>query len=197
MVCFLASKCCNSSDCSVPARRNLADTQNRGSLDATDFCIAMYLVQATMSGQLSFVPTSLPPGLYDQASGMFDSVVSHTTGSSSQRSPSTNRFPTGALQPQYTGGLQSQLTGRGPPPSVPPRPAAAPGVSTFNQTTPFSAPPAPQWDITPAEKANSDGFFDGLDVAKNGFVEAGAAVPFMMQSNLPEDVLAQIWCALQ
>jgi len=185
----------DSSDRSMLARRNLADTQNRGSLDATDFCIAMYLIQSTMSGQLSFVPTSLPPGLYDQVSGKFDAVVSHTTGSSSQLSPSTNRFPAGALQPQYTSGLQPQLTSRGPPPNIPPRPAAVPGVSTFSHTTPFSAPPAPQWDITPAEKANSDRFFDGLDTAKKDYIEAGAAVPFMTQSNLPEDVLAQIWCA--
>jgi len=177
----------DSSDRSVLARRNLADTQNRGSLDATDFCIAMYLIQSTMSGQLSFVPTSLPPGLYDQVSGKFDAVVSHATGSSSQLSPSTNRFPASALQPQ--------LTSRGPPPSIPPRPAAVPGVSTFNHATPFGIPPAPQWDIAPAEKANSDRFFDGLDTAKKDYIEAGAAVPFMMQSNLPEDVLAQIWCA--
>ena len=148
-----------------------------------------------MSGQLSFVPTSLPPGLYDQALGKFDAVVTNTTGSSSQLSPSTSRFPTGTLQTQYTGGVQPQLTGRGPP-SIPPRPAAIPGVGPFNHTTPFGTPPAPRWDITPAEKANSDRFFDGLDSAKRGHIEADAAVPFMMQSNLPEDTLAQIWCAL-
>lgn len=198
MVCCPSSTCRNLSDRPAFARRSLADTQNRGSLDSTDFCIAMYLIQSTMSGQLSFVPTSLPPGLYDQASGKVDAVTSHTTGSSSQLSPSTSRFPTGPLQPQYTGGLQPQLTGRGPPPSVPPRSATGLGVSNFNQTTtPFGAPPAPQWDITPAEKASSDRFFDGLDTAKMGYIEADAAVPFMMQSNLPEDALAQIWCALQ
>lgn len=172
---------------------NLADTQNRGSLDATDFCIAMYLIQATMSGQLPFVPTSLPPGLYDQAFGRVDAVATHSTGSSLQPSPSTSRFPIGPIQPQYTSGLQAQLTGRGAAPSIPPRPAAAPGPSTFNQPSPFGAPPAPHWDITPTEKANSDRYFDGLDTAKKGYIEADAAVPFMMQSNLPEDVLAQIW----
>ncbi|KAF9792085.1 hypothetical protein BJ322DRAFT_10672 [Thelephora terrestris] len=172
---------------------NLADTKNRGSLDATDFCIAMYLIQATMSGQLSFVPTSLPPGLYDQASGKFDAVASHSTGGSLQPSPSTSRFPVGPIQPQYTGGLQAQLTGRGPAPIIPPRPAAVPGPSTFNQPTPFGTPPAPPWDITPAEKATSDRFFEGLDTTKKGYIEADAAVPFMMQSNLPEEVLAQIW----
>ena len=155
----------------------------------------MYLIQATLAEQLSFVPTTLPPGLYDQASGKFDMLVAHTTGSSSQLSPSTSRFPVETLQPQYTGGLQAQITGRGPPPSIPPRPTVVPGVSAFNHSSPFGVPPVPQWDITPAEKANSDRFFDGLDnKPKKGYIEADAAVPFMMQSNLPEDVLAQIWC---
>ena len=194
MVCHLESAHWNPSDHSVLTYRNLADTQNRGSLDATDFCVAMYLIQATMSEQLPFVPTSLPPGLYDQASGKFDAVVSHATGGSSQLSPSASRFPTGILQPQYTGGLQPQLTGRGPPPTIPPRPAANPGVGAFNHASPFGAAPTPQWDITSAEKANSDRFFDGLDSSKRGYIEAEAAVPFMMQSNLPEDALAQIWC---
>lgn len=175
--------------------RSLADTQNRGSLDATDFCIAMYLIQATMSGQLSFVPSSLPPGLYDQASGKFDPVISHTTGSSLQPSPSTSRFPVSSLQPQYTGGSLARPIGGGTAPSIPPRPAPIPGASTLNQTSPFSAPPAPQWDITPAEKANSDRFFDGLDTKKKNYIESDAAVPFMTQSNLPEEVLAQIWYA--
>jgi hypothetical protein len=36
----------------VSLRRNLSDTQNRGSLDVSDFIVAMYLIQASMSGQL-------------------------------------------------------------------------------------------------------------------------------------------------
>ena len=149
----------------------------------------MYLIQATLSEQLSFVPTTLPPGLYDQASGKFEALVPDTTGSSSQLSPSASRFPAAVLQSQYTGP-------RGLPPSIPPRPTVVPGVNAFNHSSPFALPPAPQWDITPAEKANSDRFFDDLDNRpKKGYIEADAAVPFMMRSNLPEDVLAQIWCA--
>lgn len=155
----------------------------------------MYLIQATLSEQLSFVPTTLPPGLYDQASGKFEALVHTTTGNSSQLSPSTSRFPLGALQQQHTGPVQTQITGRGPPPSIPPRPTVVPGANAFSHSSPFGAPPVPQWDITPAEKVNSDRFFDGLDKPKKGFIEADAAVPFMMQSGLPEDVLAQIWCA--
>lgn len=148
-----------------------------------------------MSGKLSFVPTSLPPGLYDQASGKFDAVVAHTTGSSLQQSPSASRFPVSSLQPQYTGGLQSQLTGRGPAPSVPPRPAAIPGPSAFHQPTPFGALQDPEWDITPADKAYSDVHFDRLDQEQRGYIESEVAVLFMTQSKLPYDSLAKIWCA--
>ena len=191
MVCSLVLTHLNTSNYPFFVHRNLADTQNRGSLDAIDFCIAMYLIQATMLGQLSLIPTTLPPGLYDQASERPDAVVSQPSGSSLQPSPSTSRFPAGPLQLQYTGGLQSQLTGREPAPSIPPRPAVAPGPSTLNP------PPVTQWDITPAEKANSDRFFDGLDTGKKGYIEAKAVVPFMMKSNLSEDVLADIWCAFE
>src|SRR5437879_2492214 len=59
--------------------RGLCDTQDRGALDLTNFTIAMYLIQAFMSGKLSFIPTTLPPGLYEQASG---GVVSQATGGS-------------------------------------------------------------------------------------------------------------------
>src|ERR1700712_4037616 len=49
--------------------RNLADTQQRGSLDLPDFIIGMYYIQALMSNQITTLPAILPPGLYEQASG--------------------------------------------------------------------------------------------------------------------------------
>ena len=81
------------SDRSELARGSLADTKHRSALNATESCIAMYFVQATTSGQLYSLPTNLPPGLYDQASGKFDTVATNRTGSTSQLSPSTSRSP--------------------------------------------------------------------------------------------------------
>jgi epidermal growth factor receptor substrate 15 len=52
---------------------------------------------------------------------------------------------------------------------------------------------APDWDVTPAEKASSDRFFDTLDTLNRGYIEGEAAVPFMLKSQLPGEVLAQIW----
>ncbi|KAH9001436.1 hypothetical protein EDB92DRAFT_1826676 [Lactarius akahatsu] len=189
---------------------NLSDTHNRGTLDVTDFTVAMYLIQASMSGQLSFIPTTLPPGLYEMASGSSGSAVaSHTTGNSGSFSPGlSSTFPqnngssvvrqqlTGKpLQPQYSGQpLQQQFTGPAlqqhqTGPTKLPRNAPAPG--------PFAAASAaqtqPAWDVTPSEKANADKFFDTLDVHKRGYIEGDVAVPFMIDSKLPEDDLALIW----
>ncbi|KAI0781214.1 hypothetical protein BD413DRAFT_620813 [Trametes elegans] len=46
----------------------LADTHRRGCLDVTDFTIAMYFIQALMTGKISSLPMSVPPQLYHDAS---------------------------------------------------------------------------------------------------------------------------------
>ena len=43
------------------------------------------------------------------------------------------------------------------------------------------------------EKAASDRFFDTLDTLQRGYIEGEVAVPFMLQSKLPEEILAQVW----
>ncbi|KAI0057121.1 hypothetical protein BV25DRAFT_1863870, partial [Artomyces pyxidatus] len=209
---------------------NLSDTQNRGSLDVTDFTIAMYLIQASMSGALSFVPTTLPPGLYEQASGTdsisafsTSSVKTHATGGSGSFSPGLSGvFPSrpggSAVQPQYTGqALQQQFTGQpvqqhftgqalqhqytGQP--LQPQSTGAGITPAARQRTAPAVPPfplpqnatgqAPAWDVTPAEKTSADNFFTTLDSRKQGYIEGDIAVPFLLQSKLPEDVLAQVW----
>ena len=40
--------------------RTLSDVRQRGFLDLVDFTVAMYLIQALMTGKLSTVPVSLP-----------------------------------------------------------------------------------------------------------------------------------------
>ncbi|KAG6854983.1 hypothetical protein C0991_009806 [Blastosporella zonata] len=184
---------------------NLADTQDRGALDSTDFAIGMYFIQALMSGQLAFVPTTLPPGLYQQAGGSplnnQGSLRSHMTGNSGSFSPVNSAFPQSrtALQQQYTG--QSQLlqpnhTGFSvtspKPPALPARPAAPPATSP-----PFipqrNVLQAPQWDVTADEKATADSYFDDLDASRRGYILSDIAVPFLLKSNLPGEDLALVW----
>lgn len=162
-----------------------------------------------MAGTLSNIPAILPPYIYDQAKGGADSVVSHATGSSAGFSPGvTGGFPgrplahqytgQGILQPQYTGQgiLQPQSTGQRPTPPVPPRTTNISSFSNQSHASPFAVPSqstGQQWDVTPAEKASADSFFDSLDTQKKGYIEGDVAVPFMLQSKLSDDVLAQIW----
>ncbi len=165
--------------------RNLADTQDRGVLDAVDFTIGMYFIQGVMSGTISFIPTVFPPSLYQQAGGVAPtpSVKSHMTGASGSFSPVHSNF-----RPQVTGQipLQPQITGF-PAPMVAPALPARPGGTT--QTNGLSA----EWDVTPAEKASSDRYFDFLDAQKKGYIDGDIAVPFMLKSQLPGEVLAQVW----
>lgn len=147
-----------------------------------------------MSGALQTVPPALPPYLYDQAKAGPDTVVSHATGGSGTYSPTAfGGFPgrpISTIQPQYTGSaiLQPQMTGQRP---APPLPSRAPTIPAFPLAP--QATGQPPWDVTPQEKATFDGFFDTLDTQKRGYIEGDVAVPFMLQSKLSDDILAQIW----
>lgn len=196
--------------------RSLADTQDRGSLDQTDFTIAMYLIQAVMSGQLPTIPSALPLGLYEEAGGRStSSIVSHSTGNSISLSPSltgsfassvspSSGFTPTPLASQNTGSvrsrLQPQMTGQDHrlsmmlPPQASLQLAATPattlGASAFGGVSLTSQLP---WDVSPDEKSRFDKFFDQLDVERKGYIEGGVAVPFMLQSKLDSDILAQVW----
>lgn len=51
----------------------------------------------------------------------------------------------------------------------------------------------PQWDVTPQAKTTSDGFFSQLDPQNKGVIDGDVAVPFMLQSQLDEATLANVW----
>lgn len=149
--------------------------------------------------QISFVPTTLPPGLYEQAGGLSATTSSsnsaHLSGSSGSLSPVGSNF--GRLQPQYTGQSSPLAPDHASPsqfraPSLPSRPFQAPFrpisvVQTGKDT----------WDVSSSEKAEADAIFSGqLDKQNAGFIEGETAVPFMLKSQLPSEVLAQIWSVL-
>lgn len=173
----------------------------------------MYLIQALMSGRISTLPPSLPPGLYEQAGGKtpFDSVASHTTGAS-MSTPSVGSFfpgaggasggrppfPSAPVQQQFTGQrpIPAQTTGQAFAPAPAPRLPARTGAGSLSAFGSLGSPfPAAQqvWDVTADEKATTDKFFDTLDPQRRGYIEGDVAVPFMLQSQLSEDILAQVW----
>ncbi|KAG9318144.1 hypothetical protein JVU11DRAFT_217 [Chiua virens] len=167
---------------------SLADTQDRGMLDLTDFTIAMYLIQATMSNQLSFIPTTLPPGLYEQAA--VTAVAAHATGASAR--PVSPAISPSFSVPVKQSPVQANFSGQQ---NISHTLSSQRVPVAQSPTAPFpgGAPAAAHWDVTPIEKAGADRFFDNLDQHKRGYIEGDVAVPFMLQSNLPEEVLAQVW----
>ena len=162
-----------------------------------DFIIGMYYLQHLMTGTIKDLPITLPPGLYEQASGgrpkptaPANPMVAQLTGSGPARL-SQQLTGQGIMQPQRTG---QSIAAQSPSRQYTAPPSAAPSMQA-----PFAAPtqPAqsaqPSWDVTSESKVASDRFFDGLDTGRKGYIEGDIAVPFLMQSGLPETDLAQVW----
>lgn len=160
------------------------------------------------------LPSSLPPFLVDAAAGrpfQTGSALNSPTSPTltSTVSPQYTGNTHSALRPQSAGAMSPQMTGRPMsttpsriPPAIPARPltmVAAPPAIPGQSPFPLARPPAHAqitvvpWEIQPAERATSDGFFKGLDQQGLGYVEGASAVPFMLLSNLPDATLAKVW----
>lgn len=169
--------------------RNLADTQHRGSLDLSDFTVAMYLIQGLMTGQLATVPASLPPQLYEDA-------ARHTrTPSPSPRHRTVSSPNTPAL-PRYP---------PPPPPShpsliPPPQPQLIPPItaSPFSGAPPPRHPsrgpsqPSPRLEVTPSIRVQAEHIFSSLDSRNRGRVKTDAVHTYMCQSGLPVNAGSRI-----
>lgn len=150
---------------------NLADTEQKGSLQVTEFIIAMHLLASFKGGQLRALPNVLPAGLYEAAS---------------RRPPGRQSpipAPVSAIPRQFSGtgagraGSPLSRTAYGPPPP-----------QQFSHATGQS-----DWAITPGDKAKFDSIYSNLDRANKGYITGDEAVPFFSESKLPEEALAQIW----
>jgi epidermal growth factor receptor substrate 15 len=151
----------------------LADTEQRGALVLTEFVIAMHLLTSIKTGALRGLPNILPAALYEAATRRSPVAA----GIPRQQSPTT-ATPSISAVPR-------QLTGQG----------ALPQMRTGSPLgrAPIVAQTTGEWLITPADKVRFDQLYEELDKAKRGFISGEEAVPFFSQSNLSEDVLAQIW----
>ncbi|KAM6487716.1 endocytic protein [Trichoderma sp. SZMC 28011] len=152
----------------------LADTEQRGALALPEFIIAMHLLTSMKTGALRALPNVLPAGLYEAAT--------RSSAAAPRQSPSNTGGIT-AIPRQLSGSTQQQRTGS--PLNRPPIVAA--------QVTGPPAPAGGEWAITPADKARFDQIYLDFDKTNKGFITGEEAVPFLSQSNLPEDTLAQIW----
>ena len=150
----------------------LSDSQGRGSLNVTEFVIAMHLLASYKSGAMRGVPSTLPPGLHEAASRRPPARV----GSGSR--PGSSAFAAPSIPPQFSGA-------RGRPQS----PIARQQVSTPLSTQSTGEP----WLVTAADKAKFDNIFSGIDRSGSGYLSGEQAVGFFGNAGLPEETLAQIW----
>ncbi|KAL7798337.1 endocytic protein [Trichoderma ceciliae] len=150
----------------------LADTEQRGALALPEFVIAMHLLTSMKTGALRALPNVLPAGLYEAAT--------RNAAAAPRQSPS-NTGGIAAIPRQLSGSAQQQRTGS--PLNRPPIVAA--------QVT--GAVSSNDWAITPADKARFDQIYLDFDKTNKGYITGEEAVPFLSQSHLPEDTLAQIW----
>lgn len=169
----------------------LADTRSRGALDLIDFTIAMHFIQAIMKGAIASLPTTLPPGLYEQLSGgqslplrsftpsqPVSRVYTPAQGQHSQSRQSSVYAPAAPITPQGTGAVPSR---------------SSTGFQDLSAQPAALSSGASVWDISPAELANANKFFDSLDGDKTGQIPGPLAVPFFLQSKLDETTLARVW----
>ena len=148
----------------------LADTEQRGALQATEFVIAMHLLASFKTGAMRALPNVLPAGLYEAAA---------------RRAPSRQSSGSLPAVPRQFTGPPTQRTG-----SPLARSAYAP-PQQFPQHSGMSG--GNGWAISPSDKAKFDGIYNGLDKTNKGYITGDEAVPFFSESKLPEEALAQIW----
>lgn len=150
----------------------LSDTQGRGSLDVTEFIIAMHLLASYKAGQMRGVPNTLPPGLYEAALRK-------------PPPPGQRGTPSRPGSSQPAPGTAPQFSGYGRPQS--PIARAQVGTPLSQQSTGES------WLVGPQDKARFDQIFSTIDRGNTGFISGEQAVEFFGNARLPEEILAQIW----
>ncbi|KAI0806407.1 hypothetical protein GGR55DRAFT_204374 [Xylaria sp. FL0064] len=146
----------------------------RGGLVLTEFVIAMHLLTSMKTGALRALPSILPAALYEAAT--------RRGPPTSRQSPAVTGTPVSAIPRQLSGSAQPRTSS---PLGRPP--LGAQGVGVPAQTT------GGDWLISPVDKAKYDQFYADLDKANKGYITGEEAVPFLSQSKLSEDALAQIW----
>ncbi|KAI0407062.1 hypothetical protein F4802DRAFT_555492 [Xylaria palmicola] len=152
----------------------LADTEQRGGLVLTEFVIAMHLLTSMKTGALRALPTILPAPLYEAATRRATPAPRQSPTITGVQASSIPRQLSGSAQPRTSSAL-------GRPPLGPQ------GMSIPQQAT------GSDWLIAPADKVKYDQFFVDLDKTNKGYITGEEAVPFLSQSKLSEDALAQVW----
>ncbi|KAH9857815.1 EF-hand [Lenzites betulinus] len=159
----------------------LADRQHRGTLDLADFTVAMYLIQALMTGKLTSIPSTLPPQLYQDAthhSRAPSPVANYTFTLPHYPPPPPPLHPARSSPPIALPPLTSSPFSGVPPPRHPSRGS--------------SQPPSPRWEVTPAIRVQAEHIFSSLDPRTRGRVKSDAIHAYLRQGGLSANAATRI-----
>ncbi|KAI9309705.1 hypothetical protein BJ944DRAFT_172591 [Cunninghamella echinulata] len=152
---------------------DLADTRKSGSLNQTEFIIAMHYITVTRNGTLTTLPPTLPDSIYAAATGrLTNSLGRHNT--TIVRSPNMQPMRSPILQ-------QQQHTGNSHLRS---------GTSSFYSNTQQQHSIL---NVSNEEYKKYKVLFQQLASNDKGTISGADAVHFFRHSKLPETDLAQIW----
>ncbi|KAI0807290.1 hypothetical protein C8Q74DRAFT_1362812 [Fomes fomentarius] len=151
----------------------LADVRRRGYIDTADFTIAMYLIQALMTGKLSSVPTTLPQQLYEEAARY-------------SSAPDASDFQPYLPPPTHPSRAPSSPSPfAGPPP--PRHPSSRPSSSRGH-----SPSPSPSFDISAATRVQANHIFSSLDPRNKGRISGDAFGTYIQTTGLSTNAINRI-----
>ncbi|KAG1458602.1 hypothetical protein G6F46_007249 [Rhizopus delemar] len=144
---------------------NLADVRQSGTLNQSEFIIAMHYIAKLMDGTMKTLPDKLPPVVFQSATA----VETPSPLMSNIVSPSLTRQASMMTPPQRARTIDSL------------------------GSLAFGAPATQDWDVTAQEKQQFDTYFDKIDSNHTCYIQGKEAVEFFKNSRLPETELAHIW----
>ncbi|KAG0749518.1 hypothetical protein G6F57_005157 [Rhizopus arrhizus] len=146
---------------------NLADTRRSGTLNQTEFTIAMHYIAKLMDGTLKNLPDKLPPAVFQSAAAA--EAPSPLMRNSIVTTPS----------------LANQTSIMTPP-------QRARTIGSLGNLA-FGSSGTQDWDVTAQEKQQFNAYFEKIDSGRLGHIQGKEAVEFFKNSRLPESELAHIW----
>ncbi|CAH8663933.1 unnamed protein product [Schistosoma rodhaini] len=183
---------------------DLSDIDNDGSLDQSEFIIAMHLVHLSLEGKI--LPDKLPNNLVPPDKEHYFSNSTSINSSTLCLPPITSDvdFNLALVPVQSTSELNSrQSTGY-----ISALVSAFPAGETLTTQSTYTTPTVwalsshqpylqsynfPEWAISADEHAKNLRVFAALDMDADGLVSGPEVRDILMRSGLPQDILAHIW----
>ncbi|XP_077486990.1 dynamin associated protein 160 isoform X3 [Amblyomma americanum] len=189
---------------------SLADMDADGRINQHEFAVALHLIQMKLKG--IELPAALPatlrspnafpttnfaasfgPPLESVGSPVAQPLVSTVAPVPGPAFPVAPSPPTLAGTPHPAAPQMGMIPGVGVPPmgvGIPPKPA--PPAAFVPPTAPTS-PALTEWAVSQPSKLKYTQLFNSHDRSRSGFLGGGQARTILLQSGLPQPVLAQIW----